>query len=436
MGFEQDETFRVREGRGGQLRSDASVNRRVSASGVGSTLNIHASAARIEVEDAFFNHDSAVMMPDTVVNRRPPATETFHAADSEFMALLERFHPEVHRTFTTDPPDPKGEPARHVSGLGVLAAAYRFLALNPSFRLLLAGHCDTTGEPEYNFKLSELRAKNVLFLLQGDRRSWIASALEHSQVEDQKRICNHAARERGWPCDPGLIDNEADARLTRALRAFRENFNRDFGRSIPLDGPAGRETWGAFFDVYMDELAGMLGTQVDGLDTHRAELRFIDDTHRFLACGEKLPIDASDRDGFRSEENRRVEMLFFSTKALPDFNCHAGGHPFCMRTCSRNECGVYSPELFSFIPIDPGVLGAVRRGALSQGKLEIIDAEDDLQKLADKPDEQYVTRAQVRDVDASHDPWAFLDSFMDLDPDHTQHETRHDRSDGGGSEVA
>src|SRR6185436_2721908 len=97
---------------------------------------------------------------------------------------LQRFHPEVHKSFRVDPPDPENEPDHHVNGLGVLAATYRFLALNPSFRL---------------------------FLLKGNRQSWVTIGLEHSQVEDQKRICKHAARERGWPCDPGPINNDVDA---------------------------------------------------------------------------------------------------------------------------------------------------------------------------------------------------------------------------------
>jgi len=277
-------------------------------------------------------------------------------------------------------------------------------------------------ERRLQLALSEQRAKNVLFLLQGDRQRWVESALEHSTVEDQKRICKHAARTRGWPSDPGPIDNVADAALRRALHNLREHFNRDFGRSIPLDGPAGRETWGAFFDVYMDELAGMLGVDVPGLATHRAELRFIDGAHRFIACGEKLPIEPDARDNFRSEEDRRVEVLFFSTKALPDLNCHAGAHPFCMRTCPREECGVYSPGLFFFVPVDPGVLGAVRPNRASDGPFEIVDADEDLDQLADKPDEQYVTVATIRDVDASRDPWAFLDSFQVLDPPDTFHE--------------
>ena len=103
-------------------------------------------------------------MPDTTVGRRPDATLPFHAADPEHMRLLRHFHPELHRAFTTDPPDPPARPDKNrVSGLGVLAATYRFLGLNERFGLLLAGHCDTSGQDDYNFTLSERRAKNVLF---------------------------------------------------------------------------------------------------------------------------------------------------------------------------------------------------------------------------------------------------------------------------------
>jgi hypothetical protein len=421
MQLEQDETFHVNVDALKPSPLEARVNRQAAGQAVHSTLNIASPAFRIEVEDAFFNHDSAVMMPDTVLNRGQATTKSFHAADPEFMARLERFHPEIHRSFTTDPPDPPGRGPRNASGLGVLAAVYRFLGKNPSFRLLLAGHCDTSGEDDYNFKLSELRARSVLALLEGDRESWVKIALEHSRVEDQKRICQHAARERGWPCDPGKIDNESNDRLRTALRAFRENFNRDFDRSIAVDGPAGRETWGAFFDTYMDEIAELLDVDVDGLDSQRGQLQFVQDDQRFIACGERLPIEQKGRDGLKSEQNRRVELLFFSMKALPDLHCHAGTRPFCMRACVQGECGVYSPNLFAFVPIEPSLVGVFRPSP--RGAFEIVDIDADLEKLADKPDEHYRTEVRVHDVDASMDPWAFLAPFQDLEPQHSLHET-------------
>ncbi len=431
MPIQEDATFTARPPAENAVPTRA-VARQADGTTTRSTLNVNSPPARLEVEDDFFNHDSAVMMPDTTVGRRTAQTVAFQAGDLDDLARMKRFHPEVHHTFTVDPADPPARPDRdRVSGLGVLAATYRFLALNENFKLLLAGHCDTSGKDDYNFTLSQQRAKNVLFLLEGNRHSWIESALAHSQVEDQKRICKYAARERGWPCDPGVIDNVKDEALDRALRGLRESFNRDFKRNIPVTGPAGEETWGAFFDIYMDDLAIILDTTEGGLAQERAHLRFVDDQQKFIACGEKLPIDQPQRDEFRSEENRRVEVLFFASSALPDFHCHAASKPFCMRTCGRNECGVYAPGLFTFVPIDPGVLGVVRRGTLREGKFQIVDTDDDLSKLSDKPDEQYVTHVRVRDVDARRDPWAFLDSFMDLEPDHNFHEASHTRRSGG-----
>ena len=167
------------------------------------------------------------------------------------------------------------------------------------------------------------------------------------------------------------------------------------------------------------------------VDEAPLQRRFVDDQQKLIACGEKLPIDEPARNEFRSEENRRVEVLFFAESALPDFHCHAGAKPFCMRSCGRNECGVYAPGLFFFVPIDPGVLGVVRQGKLSEGKFQIVPTDDDLSKLADKPDETYTTRVRFRDVDASRDPWAFLDSFEEFDPGSKHHEVRPQREEKG-----
>jgi hypothetical protein len=433
--IKEDATFTARTPTTASPVPTRAVARQADGSTTRSTLNVYSPPARIEVEDDFFNHDSAVMMPDTRVGRREADPVRFQNGDQESLARLRHFHPDVHHTLTVDPPDPPAaDDESRVGGLGVLAATYRFLALNPSFKLLLAGHCDTTGEDDYNFTLSERRAKNVLFLLQGDRRAWVKSALEHSQVEDQKRICKYAARERAWPCDPGVVDNHRDDALERALRAFRENYNRDFDRDIRVTGPAGEETWGAFFDVYMDDLATILDTTVPGLGTERAHLRFVDDQQKLIACGEKLPIEGPQRDDFRSEENRRVEVLFFRSSALPDLHCHAATKPFCMRSCGQNECGVYAPELFAFVPIDPAVLGVVRTGTLEEGKFEIVDSNHDLETLADKPDDKYTTRSTIRDVDSRRDPWAFLESFEEHDPDHEMHEVNPPES--GSTEGA
>src|SRR5215469_9208042 len=81
----------------------------------------------LEVEDAHFHHDSAVLLPD-------------YECDSE-----------------------AGEtPDDHVSGLAVLANCYLYAKDKPSQKLMIAGHTDTTGSDAYNLKLSQMRADNVL----------------------------------------------------------------------------------------------------------------------------------------------------------------------------------------------------------------------------------------------------------------------------------
>src|SRR5207249_1116655 len=152
--MEHDETFSLREP-ASKAPLVGQVARQAEGSKTRNTLNAYSPPARLEVEDAFFHCDSAVMMPDTVLGRQPDATMPFLAEDADFMSKVRQFHLEVYTSFATAAPDPGpvDEESNRVGGLGVLAAVYRFLALNPTYRILLAGHCDTTGSRDYNFAL-------------------------------------------------------------------------------------------------------------------------------------------------------------------------------------------------------------------------------------------------------------------------------------------
>ena len=413
-----DETFTVNQPAVG-APVVATVARQAEGTTTRNTLNRYTPPMRLEVEDAFFNHDSAVMMPDTLLGRGQTKTDPSRTEDANFMALVRKFHPEVFRTYSVAAPDPGalGDDANRVGGLRVLAAVYRFLTFNAQFRLLVAGHTDTSGSADHNFGLSERRARNVLFLLQGDRGNWADSGVRNSKVEDQKRILKHVARTRKIDCDPGgPIDNVQDAALTAAMKRFQEGFNTQFGKSIRTNGVATAETWGAFFDVYMAELAAILKTTVDGISGHRAQLRFVNRSQPFIACGEQLPIEEPTRDGFRSQQNRRVEFLFFHNAALPDMSCHAATAPFCMRSCKRDECGVYGPAVPRFLPIDPVFLDAILPNTGKTGKFVILVSNEDLSVLPDRPDGQFVSRVSNSKVDDRVDPWAFLEFFARLDP--------------------
>jgi hypothetical protein len=236
------------------------------------TLSRRPHPFRLEVEDAFFNLNSAVMMPDTVLGREPDSSQPFLAQDEAFMQRIRQFHPQTFLHFTIDPPTPGGGQDDHrVGGILVLAATYRFLARNPQFKLLIAGHTDTSGDDSFNFALSVKRAKNVLFLLQGERSQWVHSAIDHSQVEDQKRILRHVERTRAFGCDPGEVDNVSDHALSTAVARFQASFNARFQASLAVDGTVGKETWGAFFDLYMDDLAEVLKT----IDIYSPSLRIV-----------------------------------------------------------------------------------------------------------------------------------------------------------------
>src|SRR5262249_8313258 len=160
---------------------------------------------------------------------------------------------------------------------------------------------------------------------------------------DQQRILKHYSHEFGWDCDPGLIDDQPGPRTTVAVRNFQATYNRLLKRSIPEDGVVGQATWGAFFDVDMEELAQMFSIPSEQLGSVR-EVHFMDDKSRFIACGEQNPIDHPERQNFRSKENRRVEFLFFHKSFLPDLNCHRPTAPFCMKSCPKAECGVFGPD--------------------------------------------------------------------------------------------
>jgi hypothetical protein len=278
----------------------------------------------LEVDDLHFRHDSAVLQPD---------------AGSDGGASA------------GDPPSR--------TALDLLRACLLYAKDNPSHKLLVTGHTDSslsTGGPGYNLGLSQLRANNILALLARDPDGWADSCTAKSKVEDQQAILAFVAQTMGWPCDPGAVDGIAGPGTRGAIRAFQKNYNDAFDKSIGVDGQVGRETWKAFFDVYMFELAKLLQTDDDGLKAMQGALVFVDGGHRAVGCGDAHPIERTPdpaeqaggaETGFRSETNRRVELLFFEPAHLPKLPCHA-----VAGQCNPAKCEVYDPLSFTFVHVD------------------------------------------------------------------------------------
>lgn len=270
--------------------------------------------ALIEVEDAHFHHDSAVLLPD----------------------------------FAGDP-NAVGTGGR-TTGIAVLAACLLHARSHPEQKLLSAGHTDTSGDDAYNIDLSQLRADNVVAALVGDKNAWVDIAKRKHQIEDYQRILEWIAWLWGWPCSPGGIDGEHGSKTDTAVEAFQQLAGEELQRSISVDGDVGEQTWGAIFDIYMLVLADVLGVDAQGLAELQQAVKWADGGKKGVGCGESFPVEQRGVDGLKSATNRRVELLFFDPGEEPRLSCHAASG-----TCTKDRCDLYAAGAYQtvYIPAPP-----------------------------------------------------------------------------------
>lgn len=264
----------------------------------------------LEVEDTHFHFDSSVLLPEPVSERK----------------------------------ESNGQ--EKITGLAILAACFRQNQKKPEQQLLVVGHTDRSGGDAYNQRLSERRARNVWYALQGDRQGWVDVADAQHVVKDVQQILHWRAAAYDWNCDPGPIDGIEGPKTKQAVHNFQQRYNEEFGRSIAVDGIVGPQTWGAFFDVYMEELRRILGIDQKGLETKREALQFL--SCPSIGCGEDHPVTADRRENYRHPADRRVEVLFFDPGEEPPGDC----------ADPRNWCEtLYGDEKYTFTPISPKPVG-------------------------------------------------------------------------------
>jgi OmpA family len=239
----------------------------------------------LEMEDAHFHHDSAVLLPDYAGSLSEEDEES---------------------------PD-------RAMGLAVLRAALAQAAENPKQKLLIAGHTDTTGQPDYNVDLSQQRADSVLHVLCGNKDDWVTVAHGKHKTEDYQQIFKWAARQFGWDCDPGAVDDKDGPKTKAATKEFQKGYNVDFEQSIDEDGIVGKQTWGAVFDCYEQVLGEVLfDPEESSLADRRGKIVFLDDPlPKNKGFGENYPIEEKEKDNYNSAVNRRVELLFFDPGEEP-----------------------------------------------------------------------------------------------------------------------
>ena len=135
----------------------------------------------LEMEDVLFHLNSAVMMPE---NPQGKSSTQGGGADPEQI---------------------------EVSGLKALALIFKQFEFDPDKRMIVTGHTDTSGSYDFNFKLSDERALNILYLLIGNKEEWAKVCYNRHKVEDYQQIMKYFEKKLVCGCDPGDVAGKAVA---------------------------------------------------------------------------------------------------------------------------------------------------------------------------------------------------------------------------------
>lgn len=292
-------------------------------------VNVHV----LEMEDVLFHLNSCVLMPENPKGKS--------SSDGELKA---------------------DDESLDITGIKALAVVFKQFEFDPDVKMIVTGHTDTSGTPDFNFKLSDERAKNVLYLLTGMREEWAELCYNRHKVEDYQQIMKYFEPKLKCGCDPGKIDDNYGDKTREATKNFFIQLNpidadKNFNK-VNSDSKHRwhKEVWEYVYDLYTKEMAEMLEISIADLNARRkADVKFIDEKNKFLGCGESFPIESKEKDNYRSQRNRRVELLFFDKDEIPEIKCPAVKN----RTHTEDECPLWRKFYFKPQYIDPADLKAV-----------------------------------------------------------------------------
>jgi hypothetical protein len=368
---------------------------------------------RILVEDAHFHTDSSVFLPRDPGGGGAGISQPRELSNDAFWEDVKKNHAgyvAAARQTDFEPPEEAEEAeaegteagsgaAAGAGGLEAVMGALRFLEANPDHALVVAGHTDRAGTEGHNEELSGARARCVAAVIEGDRAGYVQAAKAHDKPESDGSMLAFAARARKFPCAPANPAKPSGAEI----QAFQKAYNRDFGKSIGVDGVVGDETRGAYFDVLDAELALQAGGK-DALAALRGKLKFVDAGKKTLACGERFPLDRPDQDGAASQANRRVELLFFPPEPRPDLKAKDAPD------------AVYHKGTFEFILVDPVTLGE-QGGGGEAGEAVLEDAPAPEDGVGEMDGPLATEMAKLQDAPDLVDRYAFLEPFDEVFPE-------------------
>ena len=330
------------------------------ASGDSHTFRFHRYKVNwLELEDSLFHFDSAVMMPDGV--------------------------------------DSEGRPAQdRISGLSAIRATYMHAQDNSDQKLLIAGHTDSSGPDSYNETLSLQRAEMVLHIIEGNSDGFVKIARAKHVTRDYEQILRWVALWLTWDCDPGIVDDVRDEQSKEAVKTFQRQYSKaEFGKSISVDGIVGKQTWTAFFHLYMRRLAELLDTDEAGLGEWRTKINWLYSDLKFVGSGEYHPVNESYRSDHKSQSDRRIELLFYEPGEEPSQKpgkiCHTGG------LAGVENCPIYNPLLYDFTYLVPKALDIKTLDSHFAPKAESLEIHYRLEGLSDETITLEITSPHYKD---------------------------------------
>jgi hypothetical protein len=176
-------------------------------------------------------------------------------------------------------------------------------------QILIVGHTDTMGDPDYNIRLSKRRGMSAYAHLTGDEDVWWSMYKEENRARQKwgNREGRHMLRflkdDSGAPYFTGTADDKGTA-STEAIKRFQ----RDNG--LKVDGVAGRDTHLAMFHKLVEAF------RADGIGIPPGRFLATNGSDFWLGCGERY-LAVQTPDETKKEKNRRVEFLFFLQPPSP-----------------------------------------------------------------------------------------------------------------------
>lgn len=204
----------------------------------------------------------------------------------------------------------------------VLEKVFNYAQAHSGEKIVVVGHTDKQGPPEYNQQLSERRARSVFAVL----TFGASPALRDSAITDWDQLWRpgHTGLHDEWSVREqqymlqdlefysGNIKEDPDAKTDAVkLAAAVSAFQGDHG--LPATGVVDAATWRALGTAYLE--AGALAIPEDRfLRNANPEEPCDEGILKWLGCGEQDPVRNTE-DAWRP--NRRVEILFVRVDKLP-----------------------------------------------------------------------------------------------------------------------